>query len=288
MPQVDDLTLVLLDAALKIVGVAVLTQVIRGWARDNFRRNPLDSCDFTRAGPGIFAVGTVFILYVLLATAFIQFFGVKTAGNLNPGSHGWHQAQVLDALAGLIVAVVMVFMLRQAGNFPAPSEKRGLWHPIQLSLGTVVVIFPIVDVQLNAIHTTCFWYAPDWSPPVHVVLQAIENSVLGGWGAAQLAVSAIVIAPLVEELFFRGMLLGMLTTQLGRVWPAVLLSGAVFGAIHFQQPQAILPLASMGVILGYVRVRYRSLTVCVLAHALFNARTIIIVVCNPDFARSTW
>jgi membrane protease YdiL (CAAX protease family) len=45
---------------------------------------------------------------------------------------------------------------------------------------------------------------------------------------------------------------------------------------------------TMGVILGYVRVRYRSLPACILIHALFNARTMVLVLLNPEMVRSNW
>jgi membrane protease YdiL (CAAX protease family) len=44
----------------------------------------------------------------------------------------------------------------------------------------------------------------------------------------------------------------------------------------------------MGVILGYVRVRYRSLTACILIHALFNGRTMLFAWLNPELVRSGW
>ena len=104
----------------------------------------------------------------------------------------------------------------------------------------------------------------------------------------QLSLSAVVVAPIAEEVFFRGLLLPALWRQLGNVWVAVVLSGAAFGAIHVQLPQSVVPLITMGVILGYVRVHYRSLTACVLVHGLFNARTMTLVLLNPEMVQSGW
>ena len=44
----------------------------------------------------------------------------------------------------------------------------------------------------------------------------------------------------------------------------------------------------MGVILGYVRLRYRSLPACILVHALFNARTMVFALLNSEMVRSNW
>ena len=48
-----------------------------------------------------------------------------------------------------------------------------------------------------------------------------------------MALLAVVVAPVVEELLFRGLLLRSLRSRL-RPWPAILVQGACFGAIHVQ------------------------------------------------------
>ena len=44
----------------------------------------------------------------------------------------------------------------------------------------------------------------------------------------------------------------------------------------------------MGVVLGYVRLRYRSLSACILTHVLFNARTMLFALLNPELVRGGW
>ncbi|MBU0616183.1 MAG: CPBP family intramembrane metalloprotease, partial [Planctomycetes bacterium] len=132
------------------------------------------------------------------------------------------------------------------------------------------------------------WLEPGAEQPIHAVLEAVEKSAWGLGGIAQLTLAAIVVAPIAEELFFRGLLLQTIWRYLGHAWLAIVLSGAAFGFIHHEQPQDVLPLVTMGVILGYVRVRYRSLPACVLMHALFNARTMAFVLLNPEMVRSGW
>ena len=50
--------------------------------------------------------------------------------------------------------------------------------------------------------------------------------------------------------------------------------------------RAALPLMTLGVLLAYVRVRFRSLTACVVAHAVFNARTMAFALLNPEMIRA--
>jgi membrane protease YdiL (CAAX protease family) len=92
--------------------------------------------------------------------------------------------------------------------------------------------------------------------------------------AALVAVCALVtvIAPIAEEVFFRGYFFGALRNWRGP-WPAALVTGAVFGAIHVGSAPAVflVPLAILGVMLCVVRWRTGSLLPCIALHAINNA-----------------
>lgn len=80
---------------------------------------------------------------------------------------------------------------------------------------------------------------------------------------------AVVIAPVTEEIVFRGLILRGL---LGRWRPvaAVLFSSALFALVHFNPAQAPVALL-LGLLTGWLYVLTRSLGLCILAHALNNA-----------------
>jgi membrane protease YdiL (CAAX protease family) len=92
--------------------------------------------------------------------------------------------------------------------------------------------------------------------------------------AALVAVCVLVtvIAPIAEETFFRGYFFGALRNWHGP-WPAALLTGAVFGAIHVGSAPAVFlpPLAILGFMLCIVRWRTGSLLPCIALHAINNA-----------------
>ena len=81
-----------------------------------------------------------------------------------------------------------------------------------------------------------------------------------------------VIAPLAEETFFRGYFFGALRNWRGP-WPAALVTGIVFGAIHAgSAPAVYLPtLAVFGIVLCLLRWQTGSLLPCIALHALNNA-----------------
>jgi membrane protease YdiL (CAAX protease family) len=92
--------------------------------------------------------------------------------------------------------------------------------------------------------------------------------------AALVAVCVLVtvIAPMAEELFFRGFFFGALRNWHG-LWPAAIVTGLVFGGIHVGSApvQFLPPLAFLGFVLCLLRWRTGSLLPCMAVHALNNS-----------------
>ncbi len=82
----------------------------------------------------------------------------------------------------------------------------------------------------------------------------------------------IVVAPLCEEIFFRGFLYRILRGHLG-LWPAVILNGSLFGAVHLTSggPLAVAVIAPLGFLLCLVYERSGSIYPCIALHALNNS-----------------
>ena len=289
MFAVAESTLLLFDTALHCIGVVILAAVAFRWARSGAWRNPLEPLDLPGDGPGLGHLLVVFAAYFLLGLGLLRAVGIDPDAARRSGSHDWHLAQCIDAGARLVVSVLIIAILHRHRPFRTSVDPPlGLSDTVGVGCGAVLVILPIAYLQLQTGQILWQWLEPGAEQPIHDVLEAVEKSAWGSAGIVQLTLAAVVAAPIAEELFFRGLLLQMIWRYLGHAWLAIVLSGAAFGFIHHQQPQDVLPLVTMGVILGYVRVRYRSLPACVLMHALFNARTMAFVLLNPEMARSGW
>jgi membrane protease YdiL (CAAX protease family) len=90
---------------------------------------------------------------------------------------------------------------------------------------------------------------------------------------ALLAVAFLVsvVAPIAEELFFRGFFFSALRNWRG-LWPAAVITGLVFGGIHVGSAEAtfLLPLGFFGFALCLLYARTRSLYPCMVLHCANN------------------
>lgn len=111
--------------------------------------------------------------------------------------------------------------------------------------------------------------------PQHEAIRTLLSEETTAVTAALTIVGAVVLAPVVEELFFRG----ILQTTLARVWRsqwrAIAVSAVAFGCIHYPNVQTIPALMLFGAVLGFAYAKSRSLTLVILLHAIFNLKTIL-------------
>ncbi len=97
-------------------------------------------------------------------------------------------------------------------------------------------------------------------------------------GAVVVAVSTMFGAPIVEELFFRGLLQRALA-RIGVM--AVVIQAFVFGLIHVTPDEGLgnvgimLGVGTFGLVLGLAARRFRRLGPTIVGHALFNATAVL-------------
>ncbi|KAK1320536.1 hypothetical protein QJS10_CPA03g00269 [Acorus calamus] len=169
---------------------------------------------------------------------------------------------VAEGLAGIAI------LHRCLGRFrPLPAgwfrfTMRGDWH---LDVGLGCLLFPIVN-HLSQLNIDLLPLTS--SQPVGV--SSIEQSIVARDPVA-MALYAIVVAvcaPVWEEIVFRGFLLPSLTRYMP-VGCSILVSAVAFALAHFN-PQRMLPLVFLGVVMGVVFARSRNLLASMVLHSLWN------------------
>jgi membrane protease YdiL (CAAX protease family) len=91
----------------------------------------------------------------------------------------------------------------------------------------------------------------------------------GALGAALTLLVLAVVGPVLEEMLLRGPVLGALRDRFGPWW-AIGVSAVAYAALH-ANVWSFLPFLVLGVALGWLAVRSRSLWPAVAAHVLYNA-----------------
>lgn len=77
-----------------------------------------------------------------------------------------------------------------------------------------------------------------------------------------------VLAPIMEETLFRGIIFGSLQAYLGK-WTAAAVSAAIFSGLHFQA-YGFFPRFVLGMVLAYLYTKHKSLYPSMAMHALNN------------------
>ena len=90
-----------------------------------------------------------------------------------------------------------------------------------------------------------------------------------------IVISTVVLAPLVEEIFFRGLVQSMIKHQTRRPWLAIMATSAIFAVLH--PVRDMLAIFAFSVLLGYLYERSGKLYVSIATHVLFNAMSISFV-----------
>jgi membrane protease YdiL (CAAX protease family) len=120
---------------------------------------------------------------------------------------------------------------------------------------------------------------------VHHTPQRVVHDLDTAHGAklAVLAVTALVLAPVVEELFFRGLLLRSLHRRMSAP-AAVAISALAFGLAHvvfdFGSGVVLPALVALGMLSGYFAVRTGNLSRSILLHMGFNLLAVLVVLTN--------
>ncbi len=169
----------------------------------------------------------------------------------------------LGAINTVAVAVVLVggvLLLRRPVQEVLTFRRFSPWllPPLVLSMAGASIVLSEADNLLRSVLPMPAW-----------IVALVEQSLLGGHSLLASWILLVVIAPITEELLFRGLILN---TLLRRYSPlvAILFSSLLFALMHMNPWQLAVAMV-IGVLLGWLYVRTRSLWPCILGHAIMNS-----------------
>ncbi|PSB58218.1 type II CAAX endopeptidase family protein [Chamaesiphon polymorphus] len=212
----------------------------------------------------VFMVGFFFVGQFVLPTLFGALIDPATLTIRQQGLYVFTSYVLMAILAlGVLYLSIKSYLPLPADWFEFNWKSNWLlW-----GIGGYLVATPIVVIV--SLLNEKIWHGQGGSNPIlQIVLQGRDSIAL-----SLFFLTAAVAAPLFEEFLFRGFLLPSLTRYLP-TWGAICLSGLLFGVAHLSLSE-ILPLTSLGIILGIVYVRTRNLLAPMLLHSLWNSSTLV-------------
>ncbi|MGP8163077.1 MAG: lysostaphin resistance A-like protein [Acidimicrobiales bacterium] len=231
------------------------------------------------------ALGGLAVGYLLSAIADAAYVGASGHAHVS-GDLGDELVRLVGLWIGLAgAAVAAAWSQQRTGLFrlrPALAREYGfsirLWPdvPVGIACGVAAqyLLAPVLELPLLP-------FVPHLFHRLGAPARSLVADVHGP-GLVVLGLFLCVFTPLVEELFFRGLLLrsllGVFASRLGRaaVPAAVVVVGLVFGLAHFEALQ-FTALAGFGIVVGAIATRTGRLGTGILAHAAFNAVAFISV-----------
>lgn len=99
--------------------------------------------------------------------------------------------------------------------------------------------------------------------------QLMEDSGIGELTVFS-AIAAVIMAPVGEELVCRGLSLEYLKRAGARFWVINVVQAALFGVMHLNLVQGVYAFL-VGLVCGYLMLKYRNLLASIFFHAVFNA-----------------
>ena len=133
--------------------------------------------------------------------------------------------------------------------------------------------------------------------PAFLAISFISSQVLSGYPKQEsvqklaemqsltevfnIACYALVVAPVLEEFLFRGILFRAMKRSFG-VGPALVISSILFGLVH-QNVLSFVPLTFLGIILSLSYERTGDLRTCIFIHAFFNGFMVFSILVGHGF-----
>jgi membrane protease YdiL (CAAX protease family) len=180
-------------------------------------------------------------------------------------------AVILGATAQSYPKFGMSFYPRQLVR----TFRVGVWHPLVCFAGSEALVHAGFLLTAVAAAFLQNYGVSLWLEEKQDVVLVIARHRDEGLFMVSAALSVAVAAPIVEEVFFRGLLYPFFKRFCGVV-PAACLTGAAFGAIHFSAA-AFFPLALFGVYLCLIYEKTGDIRAPVLTHCLHNLATFCLI-----------
>ena len=180
-------------------------------------------------------------------------------------------ASLLGLWVGLLWSALRASRKRGTGSLTTDFGLRITWGDLWIGLLAGVGVQMLVALM----------YAPfsELNSELSAPARSLADQASDRAGLLALSAMVVIGAPLVEEIFFRGVLMGALRRVGTAV--AVLVSAVAFAFVHFGQMLAMPAFVVLGVVLALLTVLRGRLGAAIVTHATFNGITMAVLLFPP-------
>jgi membrane protease YdiL (CAAX protease family) len=206
------------------------------------------------------------VLPIPLTFVLFPFYGIVTGTPSE--AYGLPVAYFLYGLANVGAVSVLYRLL-------TPEERAAVFRferPSVAELGAALVMFPVGVVV--------YLVTSRLSGALGYELQGLSYSLSDPMAVALVIAGAVVVAPLTEEILYRGLILGTLLSHGFGIAMSVALTTGLFALIHLPNfgVAGTLFISVWGLLPALLRIRFDNLSGAVFMHGLNNTYAYLVVV----------
>ena len=275
--QIDTAELILIasGAVLLVAGVLTLS-VRRRWSGALAVAPPPEN----RVEP-LDVLVTLAAMWLVPSTIYALIAPADDAPAMQPSTSPADAIDEAKIIAAFAVQVIALVILLAIGRYRFRGGLSGWGFDIRRAATrfsqAVIAYVAVWPLCFAALHLTVFvarLIAPGFEPQEHATIRTLLSGEAGTIATLLTVGGALIVAPISEELFFRGLFQPLLA-KASHPRVAVILSGLAFGAFHVPLYHAMPALAVFGIALGYLYARTGSLLLVILLHIVFNGKTLL-------------
>jgi len=205
-------------------------------------------------------IAILFLLYAVMALAVIAMG--------QGGASEWGFALQTLAFHWAVIIFVIVWKLRSGWSWRGMFGfgMRGFTYQASRGLLAYLIVFPLIILSALVYQWILIWLGYQ---PVQQPIMDFLSGDISVFTRVYGLLLAVLIAPVAEELLFRGLLLPVLARRLGVV-AGVLGVSLIFAGMHLFIP-ALVPLFFVSVACCLAYVYTGSLTTAIVFHSIFNS-----------------
>lgn len=208
----------------------------------------------------------------LIAASIVLAASGASADEFDEISLGWVAVAQVGLWGGMLGVPLVVSRLKGNGPVADYGLRSEGWDALVgfgSGAATQLLLIPLL-------YGPIFWLTDLDSNDLEDPARGLTDRATGPFGVVMLVLIVGIGAPIVEEIFYRGLVQRSLARRFG-AWPAIIGSAVLFGVSHFQLLQ--LPaLVLFGVVLGLLAHRTGRLAAPIAAHIVFNMITVVFLV----------